>query len=235
MNLYPTAFTQTTFSSASLAGLCCIAHPVARAGAYTAQVWRGDRVVASVQLLVTESGGEAQANLDCSSLERAGRGLASIAAVGRLALRVRGSLVVNAQQGDGYRVVLHHGAGNAVEWDSRRLQPGDVFSVVVLRPGAYAVNSGNATATFRALYPDPRRNKGKAPRFQPLGIGLTANGFHPREWEVHPGQGMVFRMDTQSELSIRLTEPDDGPQDLAEWRKNEKERLLELLRNRCRR
>lgn len=225
-----TAFTQISFHSASLSGLSCLAHTLSREGLYSVQLWRGDRLLTWVQLLVSESAGDAQVNLDCFALERAARGAAAVAATGRRTLRGGGALVVHASKGEGYRVAIHHRSDDgAVEWDSQSLQPGDVFSIVVLRPGVYSISSGNAVASFRVPYPDPRRNSGRPVHVQPIEIHLSEEGFEPGQWKLRPGKGMVIRVAAQANISVNLVEADDGPGDLAEWRRGETERLFEVL------
>ena len=208
-----------------------MARPIGGEGVYRVDVWRANRVVAFVQLLVSSSAVEAQAVVECASLERAARGFAADATAGRLPLRPNGWLVVHAADGEGYSVTAHRTADGGDGWDSRTLREGDVFSLVLLRPGAYQmVNAtSGASASLRVIYPDPRSNTRDRVPLTPAEIRLSSRGFEPDDTTLRPGQGIIVRVGSEARIVIRLTAEDDGPPDLAEWRRGETDRLMAIL------
>lgn len=105
-------------------------------------------------------------------------------------------------------------------WDSRVLQPGDVFVCMPLRPGRYLLTNEltQARCDVTVRYPDPRSNAGRPSR-RPLPVKLhAAQAFTPGTAMLDAGQGLVIDVRTRARLRLTLQQADDGPPDLAAWR-----------------
>ena len=128
---------------------------------------------------------------------------------------------------NGYFVLLYKAGDKKVLWDSRKLDAGDVFAFMLLRPGKYIFSNyaSGAENPLTVTYPDPRQNS-KMKKIQFEQIKLKT--FDEWNWDpvsIRPGQGVVIEVDKPSRFYGDLREADDGPADLKAWR-NELNRNL---------
>jgi hypothetical protein len=95
-------------------------------------------------------------------------------------------------------------------YDSRELQPGDIFSAVLLRPGRYSLR--NELSAARADVTVPYPVVGKTAYTPPAPVSVEAGeAIEPRELRLHPAQGLNVHVLAPARLRIELEEPDDGP------------------------
>jgi hypothetical protein len=202
--------TRTSFDSASLASQASIAHRFPTAGRWRLDAF-GPRGVGlwSMDILVRD-GGLPRIALDLAApsppSDCCGAGARPLAPHGML------NLSFQSPREGGYALLYGVEGGDPV-WDSRRLEAGDHYACMPLRPGLYAVVNQltAARAAVRVTYPSP----GSAPGGPGAALGpalIKAGGImHPDELTIRPGQVLVFEIGARSHLTVDLQTPDDGP------------------------
>jgi hypothetical protein len=216
---------QQTFDSATPAGSAVIVHRMDRAGEYDVHIARDDEVVGVFRLNVGEAPGPEQtvirsAGSVSAPLEPGSAVALDLAAAMRkppaertLAVPAGGWVSFTAPAGAVRRRVLVTPAGDGGEdFDSRRLGPGDVFAVTLIRPGRYAVtnDASGARAEVRVTYPQVGSSPYRPP--DPATVDCGANGFSEAAIVLGPAQGLVFQIGAEARIRIELVEPDDGPE-----------------------
>jgi hypothetical protein len=211
------ALTATSFDSARLSGLASIAHPLRESGLWRLEMYgRRSLPTQSIDIMVRE-GGAPRVALDLGSSSRAG----DCCATGDRVLAPNGMINLNAgSAGDGGFALLYRGDAREPIWDSRRLEAGDHYACMPLRPGTYLIanQSGDARAAVTVNYPDPRaiaQGNRLASGAVHLEVGATIT---PGEQRIDPGQVLIFAIKTRAHLSLELARADDGATDLAEWK-----------------
>ncbi|WP_153800502.1 hypothetical protein [Foetidibacter luteolus] len=126
---------------------------------------------------------------------------------------------------DGCFAMLYKAGSEDAIWDSRKLDAGDFFAFMLLRPGKYSFSNriSGAECLLTVAYPDPRQNsKAEGKEAEPVRLRTE----YDANWEpltIKPGQGVVVEVNNPSRLYCDLREVDDGPEDLIAW-KNELKR-----------
>src|SRR5262249_55607489 len=89
-------------------------------------------------------------------------------------------------------------------FDSRKLEEGDIYSAVILRPGRYSVTNALTKAAGELIvhYPSVGKTGYRPP--PPVRIEVGEKGFQPNKIEVHPGQGLSFHCKQTSRIKIEL-------------------------------
>jgi hypothetical protein len=210
LNTY--ALRQTRVRSASIGVLGVIVHPMA-SGQYFGAVFQDERRVAEILVHVDAKHPLEQVDIDLAELtvpqDRTSTPLS-------YTLKDGGHLVAYCSWGrGGYRVHLSKAdekQGKSHEaFDSRSLQPGDLFVATLLRPGTYEVADelNKGTSTVRVAYPATGKMT-LAPA--PIRVAVANGKFEPSKLEVQSTQPIVFAVGSKvAAISIRLVEPDDGP------------------------
>lgn len=222
---------QTRFDSGSLSGLAAVVHRFTQPGEHRVTVLREEQPVHTLSLRVLPGAAQppvgpamaagpqagalpTQVHID---LNRALTSLGRPAPAAREALQVaaEGYALFHAPAGAaGFAVQVHApGAkGQALVFDNRRLQNGDIFTVTLLRPGRYSLLNvvTGAKGEIRVSYPVIGDTPYRPP--DPLQVQCSVRGFQPDSIQLKPAQGLIFHIgDTLARLQIELVEPDDGP------------------------
>ena len=95
------------------------------------------------------------------------------------------------------------------EFDSRRLDKGDVFAATILRPGAYAVRNEYGKARTELAVKYVTRGKERYRPGEPVMVKMGAQASR-KSMRLGPAQGVVFEITEPSRIHIDLTRPDDG-------------------------
>ena len=206
-------FTQTRFDSASPVGSAVVAHRFEHEGDYDVHLGRDkeppDRVVLTVGPAVADrSSGAAGVTIDTSPAR------SDAAAAGRRSRLPAGgyaSFTTSSARGTGSVVVARRHGAEADEFDSRRLGPGDVYGLTLVRPGVYSVRNTFGDAVGQIVVDYPVVGSRPYRPVEPVRVSSARNGFVPTEIRIGPGQGVVFDIETDTRLIIDLVEPDDGP------------------------
>lgn len=189
------AFKSISFHSDALSVLSSIAHPCAKAGEFMGRILQGRRVVGGFRLTVSDTVSSTQTNIDLSGLEEAGLGRLRSGKTPHFSVKTGGYVQFYVSTGMGqFGVDLRladAGEGGRATYSTRTLQKGDVFGVILMRPGNFTVTdkkSGkNASYTVLEAVAQKAFLEGG-----PLPVKCTKNGFDPNKAEVMSGKGVVF-------------------------------------------
>ena len=210
-------FTQTNLDSGSLTMLTTVLHRFPEPATYRGVVLKLGKVEATFELKIDAASAASQAHIDLAALASpaptAECGCKS-AANKSFTLSPHGYAVFYVSQGPGGYAV-HVGRADKgpqpKDFDSRDLKPGDIFTAIVIRPGAYSVLNVKTKAKIEMVVPyvQPAKQRYEPPT--PLNIEVTPDGFGMKRIESKPAQAQVYRLKTPAQIQIELTKPDDGP------------------------
>jgi hypothetical protein len=99
--------------------------------------------------------------------------------------------------------------GKRLEWSTAQLQPGDMVSATVLRPGTYELRHGETAAPVTVAY--PKALHGPYRPEPPVHVRSAAATFAPARIRLGPAGTLVVELRDGGPLSLRLVEPDDRP------------------------
>lgn len=209
-------FTQIGLDSASLTMLGTVVHGFREAGEYRGTVRVSDRPEATFYVSVDKSCAVAQANIDLAKLTAGNdtdAGCCDKRAGPRFVVHPKGYAVFHVGSGPGgYSVNVRRADEDPKlkAYDSRELQPGDIYSAVLIRPGTYSVTNtlSKAQGEFTVAYPVVGKTAFRPP--PPVNIEC-GQGFDPRAVQLQPSQGINVHVKVPARIKIELTRPDDGP------------------------
>jgi hypothetical protein len=232
---YP-LYTQHDLDSGALTMKCVVAHPMVERGAYRGTLAIGDDPRATFLVEVSSPEDSPQAMIDAHELQLLARHAPPDGIAKRVRVRQGGFVVLHVSAGEGGHHVTFQGADSGREdWDSRRLEQGDIFSAVPLRPGTYSLANRLAerspATSVTVSYPDPRQVSSDSARARPRYLHYDRQGFSQGAVELQPGQGLVITVREAARFTLTLTRPDHGPADLASWREEQRALLMRTLRS----
>ena len=209
-------FTQIGLDSGALTMLGTVVHSFREAGEYRGTVRVADRPEATFYVSVDKTCAVAQVNIDLAKLISDSAGDADCCeeiAGPRFVVHPKGYAVFHVGSGPGgYSVNVRRADEdrNLKAYDSRELQPGDIFSAVFIRPGTYAIKNllSKAEGEFTVAYPVVGKTAFRPP--PPVNVEC-GQGFDPRSVQLHPSQGINFHVKASARIKIELTRPEDGP------------------------
>ncbi len=227
-------FTQIGLDSGSLTMLASVVHTFLEAGEYRGAVHLGEKVESVFYIKADKNSPVAQVNVDLVSLTAPalqGTGCCcpeTKEGQNQFVVNPKGYAVFHVSAGaGGYYVHLRKADEDPKQkiFDSRKLEEGDIYSAVILRPGRYSVTntlSKTAAGELTVHYPSAGKIAYRPPA--PVRVEVGEKGFEPRKLEAHPGQGILFHFKQPSRIKIELVKPDDGPGHPSEpsragWRK----------------
>jgi hypothetical protein len=231
----PPLLTVIDLDSAALSGTATVLHPLSSVGTWRLTVHQAeDQPLAIVDLIVREDASAKRASLDLDAAARtaptrqAGEPAASHTLRPGAYVQLHGAEV-------GLFAMLRQPDTSRIVWDSRNLQPGDLFGFLPLRPGRYSLSNtlSAASCPVTVTYPDPRTNQG-SPRHRHDSVWLRARqpgGFDPPTLTVASAQAILVEPMAPSRFTFQLQEPDDGPVDLPRWRAEFDRRLFQRWRS----
>lgn len=227
----PQIFKQVSFDSGSVTMLASVVHGFSEPGIYLGAVRRGNGIVGrfSIEVKDTEtslqtpsqlgkrtaflSATDAQASVDLKLLDVPADRHLENEVYKRYPIPKDGYAVFYVPSSPGgYSVELRKIRENSkpvIDFNSRILRKGDIFTAVVLRPGRYSVKNtqNKAEGKLTVAYPE----KGKVPK-EPQAVSIEcAKQFTPNSIEIQPTQGLVFHVNAPSRIKIKLIEPSDKP------------------------
>ena len=233
---YP-LYTQDNLDSGALTMKCVIGHPLLKSGLHHGTVMLGERFVAGFVVEVSETSDETQTTIDLAELQVLGRGTAPNEVIKQFVVRTGGYMVLHVGNGEGgYHVLLRNTSIKQRSlWDSQRLEAGDIFSAIPLRPGSYTLSNvaGNMVSTRLVVtYPDPRHNTKGRLRPTPVYASFDRRNFDPERLEIYPGQGIVIATKDHARFVLTLEQPDDGSDEIRQWHAQQQAELFRLIRGR---
>ncbi len=212
-------YSQIGLDSGSLTILGAIIHSFPEPGEYRGVLYRGTEIVGAFYITVDKNSPVAQANVDLAKL---GGVMAEPSKCCpdhedsriHFVVNPRGYVVFHVSGGSGG----YHVSVEKVEEDPRKnlfnslkLDERDIFSAIIIRPGAYSVNNllTKTKGDIVVAYPKIGRTAYRPP--SPIKVECLRETFEPNRIELQPGQGMLFHFKAPSHIKIELLKPDDGP------------------------
>lgn len=206
-------FTETGADSADLNVLGTLVHRFPDEGDYLVRVRRGDELVGSRLLAVSDDYHTIQATYDLASFDDADAGDApdGCSCEGDFdCIREDGVAVFHVGSGPGGYSVTVDPVGERRErreFDSDELVEDDLFSVLLLRPGRYTARNevDGAEMTVTVRYPDGRTD---AARQDAELVAVDDDGFDAEAIELDPARGLSFLIEDPAHIVIELDEAD---------------------------
>ncbi len=211
-------FTQIGLDSASLTMLGSVVHGFQEPGEYRGTVRAGGLPEAAFTVSVDKQCAVAQVNIDLDQLLNpdAKTGDTACCADGsgpRFVVHPKGFVVFHVGRGrGGYAVNVRRADENPElkAYDTKQLQPGDVFAAMLIRPGTYRISNvlNQAEGELTVSYPVIGKTAFKPPPPLHLECG---EGFEPKALKLYPSQGLNVHVKVPAHLKIELLRADDGP------------------------
>ncbi len=210
-------FTTKAFDSRSLGVLASLVHPCTEAGDLNVEIARGGRVQDRFTVQVVKEGGAPQISIDMAASHK---GVAAdcdchkLGADDRLLL-VNGALCFFASTGvGGYSVrITKRDEKRTLVLDSAKETPaGDLYTVTLVRPGAYSVKVGEGKA-MEVKVRSPKGAKNYDPRQGTLVAVDPGKGFDPKSVEQLSGATLAFQFKSAGSLVATLEKADDSAGD----------------------
>jgi len=219
-------FTQMGLDSGSLTMLGTLVHSFMKPGEYRGVVHDGPEVKAVFTISVDNHSPDAQVSIDLASLVEGTDsaqpdGAACCPGSGaksheprRFVVNPRGYVLFHVSKGaGGYYVHVRRADADQKDmgYDSRSMAEGDVFTAIVLRPGAYSIVNRSTGAQGELIVAYPKRGERRYQPPAPLRVVCSGKSFEPSRLKTDPGQGVIFECRAPSRIQIKLEKPDDGP------------------------
>lgn len=217
MTLNRYLFTETGTDSGALNVLGTVVTQFEDTGTYRIELFDGERYLTHRSLVVSQDEPAMQVSIDFASLpeRRQNRGHKPKCTCNdheTLRLRENGYLLLHVSQGPGaYAAIIHEADADRdrPDFDSRELEEGAYFSVLLLRPGKYVARNELGEGEFEFAIPHPDLEEGLDIPGEPLRVSVTERGFQAEEAELLPTQGLVFEIETEARVVVEHLE-DDG-------------------------
>jgi hypothetical protein len=229
----PYLFSQTGVDSGVLTMLGVVVHSFGEPGEYRGTVHREEAPEATFTISVDKAAAVAQATIDLARLTNPHPSGCDCGADhgAHFVVHPRGFAVFHVSGGrGGYWATVRRADEDpdVVAYDTRRLEPGDTFSAMLLRPGSYSLRNDLSDAYGEIVVPYP--TVGDKPFRPPPPADVECGGaFEPRELRLHPTQGLNIRIVEPARVRIELVEPDEGPGRPSRRRAGWKKRALQQL------
>jgi hypothetical protein len=204
-------YTQIGLDSGALTMLGALVHSFEEQGEYRGTARRGDLPEATFQVSVDPNCAVAEVDIDLAVLVGEDEGCEDDAR--RFTVHPKGFAVFRVSKGSGgYWVnVRRADEDRAVKaYDSRRLEEGDIFSAMLLRPGRYSIANelSKARGEITVAYPTVGKTAYRPPAALNAQCGDTIK---PSAIRLKPAQGLNIHATADARIKIALVEPDDGP------------------------
>jgi hypothetical protein len=202
----------TNFDSASPSNGAVVIHRFEKPGEYRIRFLRGESTIAQARLTVKqdmEDEAPVHSRFDLtklsSSVDLSGGDAGSFTVGSKGYVSFTDSGISPAFS------VVAEPLGHAAGFDSRRLGPGDLFALTLIRPGEYHIVNeveryeGRISVSYPAIESSPYRPP------EPLVVVCQDKAFEPGTISLKPAQGLICRVTRAARIKVDLTRPDDGP------------------------
>lgn len=203
-------FSQIGLDSGALGLLGSVVHRFAEPGHYAGTALVGDDARGEFEIVVAEEGPPA-AQVDLTGLGRSRRDRCCDEERPAYRVALGGHVAFYVGTGnEGWHVLVGDPRSREAEFDSRRLESGDLFAATVLRPGTYQVRNehGRERTELVVRYVRPGKERYTPP--DPMRLTMSQQASR-KAVRVGPAQGIVFEVTDSARILIELVEPDDGP------------------------
>lgn len=223
LNFDPNFFLQVGLDSGALTMHGVIVHSFSEPGEYRGTVRRGNAPEAEFYIHADKNSPIAHVNIDLATLVEGKVTPAAESENGccdkeerrqtHFVVNPKGYAVFHVTQGaGGYSVNVRKAQEDphTKVFDSRKLDAGDIFSAIVMRPGVYAVSNLLTQAKGELVVSYPKVGKTAYRPPNPV-VVECGSAIEPRRVELQPGQGLNFHLKEAARIKIELIKPDDGP------------------------
>lgn len=195
-------FDQTSFDSAGLTPLATIHHPLLTDGVYDGTVIRDGTEVGGISITVNPTSSIMQLELDLGTIGKHSY-MGGSRRVPEYVVGYGAYLTLCVKQDSGcYSFKLWNRATGAIEQDSGTLQSGDLFAVVLLRPGSYTVREElSGTEVELEVTQILAGDTSAIP--EPLQIDIATIGSEAN-MVSSPGQSIVFQASSSARITIEM-------------------------------
>lgn len=190
----------STFESGALGVLASIIHPLS-VGEYDGEVLQGKAIIGQFSISIVEESEASSVQVDlhmiagplANGLPRKYRAAA--------ADDQPGYVVFYVSKGEGGFQVMLKEKGKAV-FDSRLLQPSDMYAVTLVRPGRYEMSAGKKSSKGRidvkpvTAKAEPRQEPGTAT------VAVNAKGLVPNMVTIEAGGSVIFALAIASSIAV---------------------------------
>lgn len=204
----PNLFKHREAASAGFNNLCTIIHRIREPGEYFGNVVCRDQLLGTFKLTCEKEATATQVDIDVSKFDAVLRAAAHAGSPcpERLSLSPDGHVVFFASgHHNGVYVTLAKAGQReqAVVFDSRKLDAGDLAVFRLFYPGAYRVadRAGAATLHLRVREEEDGRYPQLA-KLPPVTVTLSERGFDPPKLEKWPAQALVIRFEKPGALEL---------------------------------
>lgn len=210
MSLNRYLFTETGTDSGAINVLGTVVTQFEDTGTYRVELFDGEQYLTHRTLVVSQDEPAMQVSIDFASLpeRRQNQGHKPKCICNdheTLRLRENGYLLLHVSQGPGaYAAIIHEADADRdrPEFDSRELDEGAYFSVLLIRPGKYVARNELGEGEFEFAIPRPDVEEGLEVPEEPLRVSVTERGIQAKEAELLPTQGLVFEIETEARIVV---------------------------------
>lgn len=192
----------STLDSGVITPMMAVAHRFKEPGRYEVQVLQGDDQVAGFSLVVDTGAPHDPVPIDLGDIQ-----------CPIIVVSPETQVLFRAPRAQsGYTVVVERtdAEGRSTLFDTRRLEGGDIFMAVLLRPGRYIATDEGGTSCEIAVTPPgkemvryiPSRKEGVISGGAPLSITYGPDGFRPGEVEARSFQSLTFMIEAPARIRI---------------------------------
>lgn len=194
-------------------------HQIKEAGTYNLTVLNGRDKIGYAQIHVSDEYNTPSVNIDLDKLSKQNAGQ-----VIHLDKKYAYVLLYNSKEVCDYRVVIRKGRN--IEFDSRKPQKGDLFSINLLRPGHYNISEGTKKSKVQLTVDKPGlATSSRSEGFKRLNINMESLK-KSSEINMLPNQGITIELeDKMKTVSLEHVADPDSDQPSA------REELKQLFRS----
>ena len=204
------AIEKTKYDSTYVGVLSYHAFQLKEEGTYVGHIVHKDTVVDDIKIVVSKNIKAMQVNIDFNNFDSNGvneRGKQ------QFELAVNGCLILlNSNRNVPFRLKLEKPGkvpGKDIVCDTKKLNKGDIYSCVLLRPGTYEVCfKRKAIGNIKVEYPTANIDRSKLN--EAIRVQVESKGLRPDSIKALPMQGIVFEFQTPGSIQVNLLKEENS-------------------------
>ncbi|MTH15798.1 hypothetical protein [Flavobacterium sp. LC2016-01] len=192
-----------------------IIHPVQEEGTYSGELYIAGQLFRRILITCTNDASDTQLNIDFTEHHAASRSKDN--GIPEYRLKTEGYIVLyTSMELADFNFKLHQKVQEKSKsvFYSKALGPGDIYAVSLLEPGTYAAQNTAAKSKMKIVVKLPDTKKSMPlPTPEPVTIKVSANGFSEKEINIISTQGIVFALETKTDVLINFEDSNDKKED----------------------
>lgn len=207
---------KTKFKSAGVSVLSYTAHQLKNSGTYLGKIYQDKKVINEFHIVCSDECKETQANINIADFNLHD---SSNECQRKYEISPNGYLLFyDSKSNKDFRIKIEKASKTKkveVQFDSLSLNKGDLYVATLLHPGIYkGLNLKNNTEfKVNVVYPDKKLLKKVNQVKQPITVDVNEKGFSQGIIKTLPGQGIVFNINTPSDIELNLHKEHKKPQE----------------------